>query len=63
MVNKRKSGDFFEIRVFTKGVIENEIKIPKNCLKSISRLSLKDKASMRVFLVDKEYADILNAKL
>ena len=63
MDKKKRSGDFYEIRVFTKGVIENEIKIPKNCFKSISKLSLRDKASMKVFLVDKDYADILNAKL
>lgn len=60
---KTNNADFMEIRLFTNGIKENEIKLPKSAIKPINKLNLKDKASMRVFLIDKEYADILNAKL
>jgi hypothetical protein len=57
------NANFLEIRVFTNGVKENVIQLPKGAIKGLEKVTLKDKANGKLFYVSKEFADILNNKL
>jgi hypothetical protein len=60
---KKSNANFLNIGIFNAGVKENEIKIPRNAIKPVNKLTWKDKANMQLFVIDKEYAEILNSKL